>query len=163
MPDERTRESSSQELPADGQGEQRRLMRSRSRQWQPPTRQHFNELLQGVLEQADHREYRLSLGQARWVLMDRTWYRRGRAADARKLRNKFRCAAAVIPVLATEAGGSLVGYAHATAGTTIGWVAIVGGLADAAINAVRPAVEYGLTWQSPLSLSSCTGMYSATR
>jgi hypothetical protein len=144
MPDERAAEFSLPELSADGPGEQRQLPRSRGLQWQPPTHQHFSKLLHGVLEDADHREYRLNLGQACWVLMDRTWYRRGRAADARKLWNNFRYAAAVIPVLAAGAGGSLVGHVHGTAGTIIGWVAIVGGLAGAAVNAVRPAVEYGV-------------------
>ena len=76
--------------------------------------------------------------------MDRAWYRRANAAGARKLWNKFRYAAAVIPVVAAGAGGSLVGHVHGTAGAVIGWVAIVGGLAGAAINAVRPAVEYGV-------------------
>jgi hypothetical protein len=76
--------------------------------------------------------------------MDRAWYRSRSATDARKLWNKFRYAASVIPVLAAGAGGSLVGHVHGTAGTAIGWVAIVGGLAGAAINAVRPAVEYGV-------------------
>ncbi len=86
----------------------------------------------------------MHLGWYCWDLMDRLWYRRGRAAGARKLWNKFRYAAAVIPVLAAGAGGSLVGHVHGTAGTVIGWVAIVGGLAGAAVNAVRPAVEYGV-------------------
>jgi hypothetical protein len=76
--------------------------------------------------------------------MDRAWYRRGNAADARALWNKFRYAAAVVPVVAAGAGGSLVGHVHGTAGTVIGWVAIIGGLVGAAINAVRPAVEYGV-------------------
>jgi hypothetical protein len=33
---------------------------------------------------------------------------------------------------------------HGTAGTVIGWVALVGGVVGAAMNAVRPAVEYGV-------------------
>jgi hypothetical protein len=47
-------------------------------------------------------------------------------------------------VVAAGAGGSLVGQVHGTAATVIGWVALIGGLMGAAINAVRPAVEYGV-------------------
>jgi hypothetical protein len=76
--------------------------------------------------------------------MDRAWCRRANAAGARKLWNNFRYAAAVIPVVAAGAGGSLVGHVRGTAGSVIGWVAIIGGLAGAAVNAIRPAVEYGV-------------------
>lgn len=136
--------SSAHELLPGGPAERRPPPQPHSRVWLPPTHEEFNELLRGVLQKADHRKYRLSLGQHCWVLMDRVWYRRERSADARKLWNNFRYAAAVIPVLAAGAGGSLVGHVHGTAGTVIGWVAIVGGLAGAATNAVRPAVEYGV-------------------
>ena len=37
-----------------------------------------------------------------------------------------------------------MGHVHGTAGTVIGWVALIGGLVGAAIDAVRPAVEYGV-------------------
>jgi hypothetical protein len=50
----------------------------------------------------------------------------------------------VIPVVAAGAGGSLVGHVHGPAGTVIGWVALIGGLVGAAINAVRPSVVYGV-------------------
>lgn len=50
----------------------------------------------------------------------------------------------MIPVVAAGAGGSLVSHVHGTAGTVIGWVALIGGILGAAINAVRPAVEYGV-------------------
>jgi hypothetical protein len=49
-----------------------------------------------------------------------------------------------MPVVAAGAGGSLVGHLHGTAGTVIGWVALVGGLAGAAINAMRPGVEHAV-------------------
>lgn len=114
------------------------------RNWQPPTRQQFGELLQGALEGCEHFDYRQNLGSLCWDLMDRAWYRRGHAADARKLWNKYRYAAAVVPVVAAGAGGSLVGHVHGTAGAVIGWVALISGLVGAAINAVRPAVEYGV-------------------
>ena len=114
------------------------------RHWPPPTRQQFQELLRGALEGSDHFEYRQNVGWHCWDLMDRAWYRRINAVDARKLWNRFRYTAAVVPVVAAGAGGSLVGHVHGTAGAVIGWVALVGGLVGAAINAVRPAVEYGV-------------------
>jgi hypothetical protein len=124
----------------------RRLWRSgrSDRQWQPPTRHQFKELLRGALEGSDHPEYRQNLGWHCWDLMDRAWFRQRNAVDARTLWNRFRYAAAVVPVIAAGAGGSLVGHVHGTAGAVIGWVALVGGLVGAAINAVRPAVEYGV-------------------
>ena len=76
--------------------------------------------------------------------MDRLWFRRTHAAQARSQWNMFRYAGSVIPVVAAGAGGSLVGHVHGTAGTVIGWVALIAGLVGAAINAVRPAVEYGV-------------------
>jgi hypothetical protein len=118
--------------------------RLRGRPWPRPTRQQFSELLHGALAQADDREYRINLGWYCWDLMGRLWCRRASAANARKLWNKFRYAAAVIPVLAAGAGGSLIGHVHGPAGTAIGWVTIIGGLAGAAVNAMRPAVEYGV-------------------
>ena len=47
-------------------------------------------------------------------------------------------------VVAAGAGGTLVGHVQGSAGTVIGWVALIGGLVGAAITAVRPAVEYGV-------------------
>jgi hypothetical protein len=144
MSDGRTAGSPPTELPAAERRQRRRLPGSRDQHWEPPTRQQFEELLRGALEGSEHFEYRQNFGRHCWDLMDRAWYRRGNAADARKLWNKFRYAAAVVPVVAAGAGGSLVGHVHGTAGTLIGWVALVGGLVGAAINAVRPAVEYGV-------------------
>jgi hypothetical protein len=51
----------------------------------------------------------------------------------------------VAAVVAAGAGGTLVGHVNGPAGTVIGWVALIGGLVGAAINAVRPAIEYGST------------------
>lgn len=76
--------------------------------------------------------------------MHRAWYRRTRSASARSQWNRFRYAGAVIPVVAAGAGGSLVSHVHGTAAAIIGWSALIGGLAGAAINTVRPAVEYGV-------------------
>jgi len=76
--------------------------------------------------------------------MERIWVRRTNAVSARQQWNLFRYAGAVIPVVAAGAGGSLVGQVHSTAATVIGWIALIGGLVGAAINAVRPAVEYGV-------------------
>src|SRR5690242_11832124 len=143
MSDERT-VSSRAELPTAGLRRRRELVGRRDGHWQPPPRQKFEELLRGVLEGCEQFEYRQNLGWHCWDLMDRAWYRRRNAVDARKVWNRFRFAAAVVPVVAAGAGGSLVGHVHGTAGTVIGWVALVGGVAGAAINAVRPAVEYGV-------------------
>jgi hypothetical protein len=52
-------------------------------------------------------------------------------------------------VVAAGAGDSLVGHVHGTAGTVIGWVALIGGLVGAAIDAARPAVEYGVDLRKP--------------
>jgi hypothetical protein len=143
MSDERAATSRA-ELPAAGPGQRHGLSGRGDRHWQPPTRQQFEELLRGALKGCEQFEYRQHLGWHCWDLMDRAWYRRGSAVDARKLWNKFRYAAAVVPVIAAGAGGSLVGHVHGTAGTVIGWVALIGGIVGAAINAVRPAVEYGV-------------------
>jgi hypothetical protein len=100
--------------------------------------------LDEVLADAGERQYRTNLGLQCWTFMDRVWSRRTNAVHARSHWNLFRYAGAVIPVVAAGAGGSLVGHVHGTAGTVIGWVALIGGLLGAAINAVRPAVEYGV-------------------
>jgi hypothetical protein len=76
--------------------------------------------------------------------MGRVWQRWVKAAQARSLWNPIRYAGAVIPVVAAGAGGSLVGHLHGTAGAVIGWVALLGGLAGAAINAMRPGVEHSV-------------------
>jgi len=112
--------------------------------WSPPPVEDFKARLDEVLAQADGRQYRMNVGLQCWTLMNRAWSRRINATHARSQWNWFRYAAAVIPVVAAGAGGSLVGQLHGTASTVIGWVALIGGLVGAAINAVRPAVEYGV-------------------
>lgn len=122
----------------------RQLPGQRDLQWQPPTSQQFGELLRGALDGTDNFEYRENIGWHCWALMDRAWYRGRSAAAARNRWNKFRLAAAMIPVVAAGAGGSLVGHVHGTPAAVIGWAAVIGALVGAAINAVRPAVEYGV-------------------
>jgi hypothetical protein len=112
--------------------------------WSPPSLEEFRARLDEVLADAGDREYRTNLGLQCWTFMDRVWSRRTSAVHARSQWNLFRYAGAVIPVVAAGAGGSLVGHVHGTAGTVIGWVALIGGVLGAAINAVRPAVEYGV-------------------
>lgn len=112
--------------------------------WLPPTREDFLNRLHKALKGAENVEYRETVGEQCWVLMDRAWYRRTHAVSARALWNPFRYAAAVIPVVAAGAGGSLVSHVHGTTGTVIGWVALIGGLLGAAINSLRPGVEYGV-------------------
>lgn len=112
--------------------------------WLPPAREDFDMRLERALTGADNVEYRANLGLQCWTLMDRAWYRRTSAVSARSLWNPFRYAAAVIPVVAAGAGGSLVSHVHGTAGTVIGWTALIGGLLGAAINSLRPGVEYGV-------------------
>ena len=112
--------------------------------WSPPSLEDFRARLDEVLADAGDRQYRTNLGLQCWTFMDRVWSRRTSAVRARSQWNLFRYAGAVIPVVAAGAGGSLVGHVHGTAGTVIGWVALIGGVLGAAINAVRPAVEYGV-------------------
>jgi hypothetical protein len=112
--------------------------------WSPPSRDEFTARLEEVLAQTEDRQYRMNIGLQCWAFMNRTWYRRTNASHARTQWSWFRYAAAVIPVVAAGAGGSLVGQLHGSAAIIVGWVALVGGLAGAAINAVRPAVEYGV-------------------
>jgi hypothetical protein len=112
--------------------------------WSPPTREEFDARLNEALTDAADRQYRANVGMQCWTFMDRVWSRRTNAARARSQWDWFRYAGSVIPVVAAGAGGSLVGHVHGTAGTVIGWVALIGGLVGAAINAVRPAVEYGV-------------------
>lgn len=117
---------------------------AKQKSWFPPSRDEFKARLDEALAQADDRTYRVNVGWQCWTFMDRTWYRRTNAAQARSQWNTFRYAGAVIPVIAAGAGGSLVGHLHGVAGTVIGWVALIAGLVGGAINAVRPAVEYGV-------------------
>jgi hypothetical protein len=112
--------------------------------WSPPSREEFEARLGEALAGAGERQYRMNLGLQCWSFMDRVWSRRTSAVRARSQWNLFRYAGAVIPVVAAGAGGSLVGHVQGTASTVIGWVALIGGLVGAAINAVRPAVEYGV-------------------
>jgi hypothetical protein len=110
----------------------------------PPTREYFENRLHHALAGADDVEYRMNLGIQCWTFMLRVWQRRTNAHDARTKWNPVRYAGAVIPVVAAGAGGSLVSHVHGTVGTAIGWVALLGGILGAAINAVRPAAEYGV-------------------
>jgi len=118
--------------------------RAKRQVWSPPLPEEFRARLDEALADATDRGYRTNLGLQCWTFMDRVWVRRTNAVHARSQWNLFRYAGAVIPVVAAGAGGSLVGHVHGTAGTVIGWVALIGGLVGAAINAVRPAVEYGV-------------------
>jgi hypothetical protein len=112
--------------------------------WRPPEREAFEQRLRTALAGAENEEYRINLGIQCWLFMCRVWQRRQKAAQGRSLWNPIRYAGAVIPVVAAGAGGSLVGHVHGTAGTVIGWVALLGGLAGAAINAMRPGVEHSV-------------------
>jgi hypothetical protein len=112
--------------------------------WRPPEREAFEQRLRAALAGAEDEEYRANLGIQCWLFMGRVWQRRQKAAQGRSLWNPIRYAGAVIPVVAAGAGGSLVGHVHGTAGTVIGWVALLGGLADAAINAMRPGIEHSV-------------------
>lgn len=118
--------------------------RPRQQSLTPPTREEFEGRLRQALTGADDIEYRANLGLQCWTFMDRVWQRRTSAASARSQWNLFRYAGAVIPVVAAGAGGSLLGHLHGTASAVIGWVALIGGLVGAAINTVRPGVEYGV-------------------
>lgn len=120
------------------------MVKPKKQPWLPPAREDFDIRLRRALTDADNVEYRENLGLQCWTLMDRAWYRRTSAVSARSLWNPLRYAAAVIPVVAAGAGGSLVSHVHGTAGTVIGWVALIGGLLGAAINSLRPAVEFGV-------------------
>jgi hypothetical protein len=115
-----------------------------SKPWRPPEPEAFEQRLRIALAGAEDEEYRINLGIQCWLFMDRVWQRRVKASQGRSLWNPIRYAGAVIPVVAAGAGGSLVGDLHGTAATVIGWVALVGGLAGAAINAMRPGVEHSV-------------------
>jgi hypothetical protein len=118
--------------------------KSAKQSWSPPSVDEFKVRLDEALAGADDRQYRTNLGLQCWTFMDRVWSRRTSAVHARSQWNLFRYAGAVIPVVAAGAGGTLVGHVTGPAGTVIGWVALIGGLMGAAINAVRPAIEYGV-------------------
>lgn len=131
--------------PAEKQDEKEEEKRRKKNTWAPPTtRKEFEERLGKALTDCDDAQYLTNVGLQCWTFMDRVWKRRTQAAKARSKWDWLRYAGAVIPVVAAGAGGSLVGHLHGLAGTIIGWVALVGGLAGAAVNAVRPAVEYGI-------------------
>ena len=117
---------------------------AKQQSWSPSSREEFKARLDEALADVSDRQYRMNIGWQCWTFMDRVRFRRTNAVHARSQWNLFRYAGAVIPVVAAGAGGSLVGHVHGTAGTVIGWVALIGGLVGAAINAVRPAVEYGV-------------------
>lgn len=118
----------------------------RRQSWLPSTsKEEFNLNLKKALAGCvNNIEYRTNVGSQCWILMDRAWYRRTTAVSTRRRWTPFRYAAEVIPVVAAGAGGSLVVHLHGTAGTFIGWAALIGGLLGAAINSVRPSVEYGV-------------------
>jgi hypothetical protein len=92
----------------------------------PPTLEEFQKRLDYALTRADDTDYRTNAGLQCWIFMERAWQRRVKATNARSLWNPIRFAGAVIPVLAADAGGSLVGHLHGTIGTVIGWVAPIG-------------------------------------
>ena len=100
--------------------------------------------MRAALTGVDDFDYRMNVGWECWSLTGWIWERREKAVDPRSKWDWLRYAAAVIPVLAAEAGGSLVAHLHGTAGAIIGWVSIIGGLACAAISAVWSAVGYGV-------------------
>jgi hypothetical protein len=110
----------------------------------PPARDHFEKRLRQALTGIDDIEYRVNIGMQCWTFMLRVWQRRTNAQNARKQWNPIRYAGTVIPVVAAGAGGSLVSHIHGTAGTAIGWVALAGGVLGAAVNAIRPGIEYGV-------------------
>lgn len=112
--------------------------------WRSPPLEEFKERLHKALDGAEDVAFRENLGIQCWIFMDRVWQRKDRAARGRSQWNPVRYAGAVIPVVAAGAGGSLVGHLHGTASTIIGWIALIGGLAGAAINSVRPGIEHGV-------------------
>jgi hypothetical protein len=109
-----------------------------------PTCKEFQARLHQALAGADESEYRENVGLQCWTFMDHIWQRTINTGRARTKWNLFRYAGAVIPVVASGAGGGLLGHLHGTGAVVIGWLALVGGLTGGAINAMRPAVEYGV-------------------
>jgi hypothetical protein len=137
------------------------------------TREEFNERLGMTLAgvQGDL-QYRKSAGSQCWDLMVEISKCRALAARTGSVWNPLRLAGAAIPALAAGAGGVLVGHLHGTAGTVIGWVALIGGVLGASINAMRPADHYavdqlkaarfrGLYWE--VSSYAMTGLADDTR
>jgi len=106
------------------------------------TREQFDKRLDKTLAGVEDAEYRRSAGWECWDLMVRISKLRARANRTRKQWNPVRLAGAAIPALAAGAGGVLISHLHGTAGTVIGWVALVGGVMGAAISAMRPAAHY---------------------
>jgi hypothetical protein len=101
-------------------------------------------MLNKALDGLEDLTYRENIGIQCWIFMERVWQRKDNAARGRSQWSPVRYAGAVIPVVAAGAGGSLVGHLHGTAGTVIGWIALIGGLIGAAINSLRPAVEHAV-------------------
>jgi hypothetical protein len=125
------------------------------------TREKFDDRLAMTLTGVqDDLEYRKSAGSQCWDLMVEISESRATADQTGKVWNPLRLAGAAIPALVAGAGGVLVGHLHGNAGTVIGWVALIGGVAGASINAMRPADHYaadqlraarfrGLYWVHP--------------
>lgn len=107
------------------------------------TREGFDERLAMTLTDVqDDVQYRKSAGAQCWDLMVEISECRASAARTGAEWNPLRLAGAAIPALAAGAGGVLVGHLHGTTGTVIGWIALIGGVAGASINAMRPADHY---------------------
>jgi len=119
---------------------------------QPPAREQFKKRLEDALAGVDDMAYRSNAGMQCWTFMVRVWARRDKAGSARTKWNWMRYSAAVIPVVAAGAGGSLVGHVTGGPATVIGWVALIGGIVGAAVNAVRRGVEYSVGLKKGSSL-----------
>jgi hypothetical protein len=136
-------------------------------------REEFDERLAMTLTGVqDDVEYRKSAGAQCWDLMVEISDCRASADRTGSQWNPLRLAGAAIPALAAAAGGVLVGHLHGTASTVIGWVALIGGVAGASINAMRPADHYaadqlraarfrGLYWE--VSSYAMTGLADDAR
>lgn len=137
------------------------------------TRQEFGDRLDMALVGVqDDVEYRRSAGAQCWDLMMEISECGYSASRTTSQWNPLRLAGAAMPALAAAAGGVLVGHLHGAAGTTVGWVALVGGVLGASINAMRPADHYaddrrraaqfrGLYWK--VSSYAMTGLADDTR
>lgn len=113
------------------------------RKWRAPGGNVFEHDLSVALAGAEDFEYRKNLGLQSRFLMERAWELSEKAHHHSGLWKPFRYAGEVIPVVAAGAGGSLISHVDGTAATVIGWVALIGGLLGAAINAMHPADGYG--------------------
>lgn len=104
----------------------------------------------------DDIEYRRSAGAQCWDLMVEISECRDLASRSTLKWNPLRLAGAAMPALAAAAGGVLVGHLLGAAGTAVGWVALVGGVLGASINAMRPADHWA---EDQRRASGFTGLY----